>query len=725
MFAKAPRFPPEKPSDTPGPNQYTIPEQEGWDSYKRGAFLEKADRFSKERAYEGPDEVPSTSDQNRPAKDASRNPKRADTAPNTAALRQQLRIESLLKQATQLESQLSSSQKTQTDLKREAERAAERERQLKLKLERVEAGSKDAVDRTAKYTAMRKELDDLTKLHEDGKKAHRTEVQQLKAELERLRKSSQEQHTTLRRQLETAEIKVQESKKSLQSANGELADLRIKLRTQEGQKAMTSEVEQLKKNLTSLETAKRERDTKVAEVEKALQTETKQREAAEAKLKTLETRLEEALSAIGDQKVSSDDALASAEVEVANTKELLRWCSEQYGTLVAQSVSKSQLEEEKMLRLEMQSRLIKMERKLHDKDVQSNELVAYLRYKEEEQNLLRAMIKDAEAEISFLRSSVSKEDDRVIDTEMPVLAIEDSRALYESDRSLAGTMEEYYRSWLNTVLDEYKTAAHVAGSLSSTLDNVLSRTSELDGELQVARIEVEAARKRSREADEETGTLVQQVEELKAQIGQTSESATKEKEKLVEELADVRRKLEEGRKRQERLETTVREKAAAEKALSDDVEGLSEALKDAMRYEHAYKALTQEVDALIARNELVEREADHLSRFNAEILGHTNPNQKIHYLDRIRRDLADTKQRLAVSTRQRDAVLEDNDTLRNELHAYRSVSESTKPSHMTRVSRLPVGASSTNGPSPIGKTDDQTLVTSRRREDPMTLDELM
>jgi hypothetical protein len=38
-------------------------------------------------------------------------------------------------------------------------------------LERAETGNKEAVDRTTKYTAMRKELDDLTKLHEDGKKA--------------------------------------------------------------------------------------------------------------------------------------------------------------------------------------------------------------------------------------------------------------------------------------------------------------------------------------------------------------------------------------------------------------------------------------------------------------------------------------------------------------------------------------------------------------------------
>jgi hypothetical protein len=38
----------------PGPNHYKLPDQENWDSYKRGAFLEKADRFGKDKAYEGP-----------------------------------------------------------------------------------------------------------------------------------------------------------------------------------------------------------------------------------------------------------------------------------------------------------------------------------------------------------------------------------------------------------------------------------------------------------------------------------------------------------------------------------------------------------------------------------------------------------------------------------------------------------------------------------------------
>lgn len=43
------------------------------------------------------------------------------------------------------------------------------------------------------------------------------------------------------------------------------------------------------------------------------------------------------------------------------------------------------------------------------------------------------------------------------------------------------------------------------------------------------------------------------------------------------------------------------------------------------------------------RNNLAEEEADRLSKFNAEILGHNNPAQRIMYVDRIRRELAEAK----------------------------------------------------------------------------------
>ena len=66
-------------------------------------------------------------------------------------------------------------------------------------------------------------------------------------------------------------------------------------------------------------------------------------------------------------------------------------------------------------------------------------------------------------------------------------------------------------------------------------------------------------------------------------------------------------------------------------------------LAEAERYQEAYTNLVEEVDALIQRNALAEDEAQRVSKFNAEILGHTNPAQKIMYVDRIRKELFETK----------------------------------------------------------------------------------
>jgi hypothetical protein len=64
MFAKGPRFEPTKGTiiyctrytayylavpEVPAPNAYNIQHESALDAYKRGAFLEKADRFNKEK----------------------------------------------------------------------------------------------------------------------------------------------------------------------------------------------------------------------------------------------------------------------------------------------------------------------------------------------------------------------------------------------------------------------------------------------------------------------------------------------------------------------------------------------------------------------------------------------------------------------------------------------------------------------------------------------------
>lgn len=74
-------------------------------------------------------------------------------------------------------------------------------------------------------------------------------------------------------------------------------------------------------------------------------------------------------------------------------------------------------------------------------------------------------------------------------------------------------------------------------------------------------------------------------------------------------------------------------------------------LTEAERFQEAYYSLSDEVSALLVRNEIAEGEAERISKFNAEILGHHNPAQRIMYVDRIRRELAEAKH-VSVATSQ-------------------------------------------------------------------------
>ena len=73
-------------------------------------------------------------------------------------------------------------------------------------------------------------------------------------------------------------------------------------------------------------------------------------------------------------------------------------------------------------------------------------------------------------------------------------------------------------------------------------------------------------------------------------------------------------------------------------------DSLTADLTEAEQYREAYHGMFDEVDALVRKNALAEDEAAKLSKFNAQILGHNNPQQRIMYVDKIRQELHDVKQ---------------------------------------------------------------------------------
>lgn len=164
--------------------------------------------------------------------------------------------------------------------------------------------------------------------------------------------------------------------------------------------------------------------------------------------------------------------------------------------------------------------------------------------------------------------------------------------------------------------------------------------------------------------------------------------------------------------------------------------------------------MIDEVDALVRRNALAENEASKLSKFNAEILGHKNPAQRIMYVDRIRQELHETKhvsichlvrfwalsdlvcQKLLMTTKDKEAVIEENEELRHELGLYKSVAvplENKPRAFMTRVTRAPLASQNLNAPPPNARASHARSASAMKslassdveyRDGDMTIDEL-
>ena len=99
------------------------------------------------------------------------------------------------------------------------------------------------------------------------------------------------------------------------------------------------------------------------------------------------------------------------------------------------------------------------------------------------------------------------------------------------------------------------------------------------------------------------------------------------------------------------------------------------------------------MDSLLARKKVAEDVASELSEFNAQILGHHNPAQRIMYVDRVRRELAECKQQLAELQVEQEREKANNAALQGELDTYKSVMvphENKPKTHITRVARVPL-----------------------------------
>ncbi|KAI0279485.1 hypothetical protein BGY98DRAFT_968398 [Russula aff. rugulosa BPL654] len=569
-----------------------------------------------------------------------------------------------------------------------------------------------------RYAILQRKLERLEKIHADEKKQHQADLANVTKALSTVRRTNADQLTRidkLKKQVDAQDAKIQDLKRSALTDQTEIKDLRAKLRVAEAERAgfqtKYNEAVRTKQTVDSTNAARRdelkERDKRISELERTIGLEKQRREDVEAQLRdAVRAKAEE------DRKRSGESAKArthieQAEAETAQVKaerdadrrqgeaqreelvaqlealrDMLLQAATHYGKLVSETVANS-----------LQFHAFRLERKLVNTEAQVAELAGLVRQTQDASDLLEDELRTAEEDRNWYRA-----------------ALEDMRADFSSGLAgsihapLVDTLTTSQREHLLSELEiqhalftgERRSARFYAGLYSQLAASCATMRADLDAELLVSQtqaVELQTAKLEStRKQLEETlsslsavkvreAGLVQEIKEVKSQ---NKEQTTAHKQALQKEKETA-----------SKLATGLQQSKVAEEELRAEISQLTVDLTDAERYRDAYHKLLDEVGVLAARNQLAECEANRLSQFNAEILGHNNPSQRIVYLDRVRRELAETKQMLIVATRERDAAGAQIESLRRELSLYLSVPAAEgkklpRATTMTRVGRMPL-----------------------------------
>ncbi|KDQ55869.1 hypothetical protein JAAARDRAFT_71211 [Jaapia argillacea MUCL 33604] len=654
MFPRGPRFAPPKIPDVPGPGTYN-PTQEQLEAYKRGAFLEKADRFNNDPISDLPG--PGTYN--------------TETKPPTTITIPNAKVTTNTKSTTQPD----------------------------------------------KYVVLQRKLEDLERIHTEGKKAHTAELSSLKQTLSSTQRSltdSTSLTTSLQTKLKSLTNQLSDLKKShvaLQAEYDKLKlenkDLKVRLKREVGERERKEGVEVREEVRAVREQAKEEvrvakelakEEVKIAkevakEEVRAAKEETKstkeelkrsQRKAfdLETSLTTERAAHQQALTRLVEE--SSKVSILEKEVTEARdvhsqleaTRSLVVNITNEYARLTTSPPSHCH-----QCQLLTFSNL-HLSTKLANSQSQVTELAHLIRSTKDQNALLKVAVKEGEKEVEYLRCTRERGVEssaagatnaieelvgelRRVDEELD----EEGRKMEEVLGGVESALLEVYRElglanleFATSVLGE-QVEVHAANFVLQTSCETLSvRLSEMNKE-------VEVERQRAGEVEREVGILRREVEEVKVRERRLVEEGEKLRMEVKKQKDEVRRKEEVVG----RLGKVIGEKKAVEEGLREEVESLSQALSEAEPYISAYSSLLDQVNELVARNELAEEEAEKLSAFNAEILGHRNESQRILYVDRVRRELGDVKQKLLMSNLEVEALLVENGEMRRELGMYKSV----------------------------------------------------
>lgn len=437
---------------------------------------------------------------------------------------------------------------------------------------------------------------------------HTQGLEHLKCELLRSQKTATEQSERadrLRKQTDLLESRNQEMKKLMALDKAQIRELGAKLRTTEEDRGRTTakhgEAAEARRALQAAELKHRdqlrERDAKIAELNKALDVERKENGALKSKLRdgaemeerakvralTERAREERTNKVLEDarRELEATEARALAREEelqeqLEEHRAALEFAAEEYGRLASSTISKSPHHKLRRKNGALQVRIFHLERKLANAEAQVQELAHLVRCTKDENVFLAKQLREVETETAFYRqawkecASEGKQLPNTSELELELVALEkDSlQTAEETMRTLAldsRLWDKYHRlkgealmlhgsALLKGLLDAQELADQGATQLSAaeqrhtelvasleTLkadhDRVLSELAATNASLAISRDAEQASAKQLEAAQAHTQAEVAKVEQSLQREKEATQrlAATLQKSRIAEE----------------------------------------------------------------------------------------------------------------------------------------------------------------------------------------------
>ena len=319
-------------------------------------------------------------------------------------------------------------------------------------------------------------------------------------------------------------------------------------------------------------------------------------------------------------------------------------CTHASLALAAQRASADvRLEASHAAALEAQYRALRAERKLADKQDQIGQLVELVVLLEEEKALAYDLLEDAQIEAE----------------EREIWRLQYANLARDASADMQGRLEEADRD--RQMAEEAQMEVEQEQELERAVARSEAAAAAREGQ-RLAQAEEDIARLSLAQL-ETSHQLASRTEELAASRGTVSErdesianletALSTAQDELLSTRTDLQSVQNRAASLLSQLTAQQHELSALSAALASseeqslslqrDVEALNDDLVGYLALQETHAELGTTLERLSRTSSLAQADADTLARLNAELVGHSNPSQKIRHLDRLRTELAELK----------------------------------------------------------------------------------